>query len=74
MKKQVVVLINGFGIEQKRSYAIYDSFLMPNLDHLTQECFFSTLKNNAYNDNVGYQYFSTGTDVVPSYLRLDNWR
>ena len=73
MKKQVVVLINGFGIEQKRSYAIYDSFLMPNLDHLTQECFFSTLKNNAYNDNVGYQYFSTGTDVVPSYLRLDNW-
>ena len=45
MKKQVVVLMNGFGIEQKRSYAIYDSFLMPNLDGCTKEFFFSTLES-----------------------------
>lgn len=73
MKKQVVVLMNGFGIEQKRSYAIYDSFLMPNLDGCTKEFFFSTLESESYDAMNGYQFFSTGTDTVPSYLKLDNW-
>lgn len=40
MKKNILLLINGFGIEQKDSYNVYKKELMPNLDRLTKDGFF----------------------------------
>ena len=33
-KKTVLFLINGFGVEKKESYSIYDASLMPTFENL----------------------------------------
>ena len=43
MKKTVLFLMNGFGIEQLNSYSIYNANLMPNLDSYTKKYLFSTV-------------------------------
>ena len=35
--RTVLFLINGFGIEAKDSYGVYDASIMPNFDKLTQK-------------------------------------
>ena len=36
MKKNILLLINGFGIEQSDSVNVYNEKLMPNMDRLTK--------------------------------------
>ena len=60
MKKTVLFLINGFGIESKNSYNVYSSELMPNLDNLTRRYLFSSLVSDVGNLKDGYKVFSTG--------------
>ena len=45
MKKNILLLINGFGVEQVDSYNIYSKEVMPNLDRLTTEWLFSSLQS-----------------------------
>ena len=47
--KTVLFLINGFGIEQKGSYSVYNKELMPNFDRLMNEYMFQTLESNINN-------------------------
>ena len=54
MKKNILLLINGFGVEQRDSYNIYKKELMPNLDRLTVEGLFSTLSSNYLDYKDGY--------------------
>ena len=42
--RTVLFLINGFGIETKDSYSVYDSTIMPNNDKLSQK-YMSKIKN-----------------------------
>ena len=42
--KTVMFLINGFGVEAKNSYEIYNKELMPNLDTLAQKYIFYRYK------------------------------
>ena len=42
MKKNILLLINGFGIEQADSVNVYDEKLMPNMDRLTKEKLFAS--------------------------------
>ena len=43
MKKNILLLINGFGIEQADSYNVYSKEVMPNLDKLTTDGVFTNI-------------------------------
>ena len=73
MKKTVLFLMNGFGIEQSNSYSIYNSKLMPNLDSYTQKYLFSSIEANTYNFANGYRMFSTGSNLPLSYELMNNY-
>ena len=63
MKKTVLFLMNGFGIEQLDSYSIYSAKLMPNLDNYTKKYLFSSIATSSYNLVSGYRTFSTGSKI-----------
>lgn len=73
MKKTVLFLMNGFGIEQTDSYNVYNSKLMPNLDSYTQKYMFSSIEDNSYNYMDGYRLFSTGSTIPLTYQLLKNY-
>lgn len=72
MKKNILLLINGFGVEQRDSYNIYKKELMPNLDRLTVEGLFSTLSSNYLDYKDGYRNFSIGIKIPLSYSIISN--
>lgn len=74
MKKTVLFLMNGFGIEQKDSYNIYDPKLTPNLDKYTQNYLFSSIETNAFNYAEGYRLFSIGCKESLTYSLIDNYQ
>ena len=53
MKKTILLLINGFGVEKKNSYPIYDDSLMPKFCELTKNYLFS---NNSVISKVSNIY------------------
>ena len=73
MKKTVLFLMNGFGIEQINSYNIYNAKLMPNLDSYTKKYLFSSIESKAYDLISGYRTFSTGCDFPLTYSLIDNY-
>ncbi len=73
MKKTILYLMNGFGVEQKDSYNIYNSSLMPNLDRFTKEYLFGTLESNELDLNDAYRYFSTGSKLSLTYPFIDEY-
>lgn len=58
MKKSIMLLINGFGIEKKDSVEIYSASLMPALDSLTKKYIFGSLEAPVSDYNNGYRLFS----------------
>ena len=72
MKKNILLLINGFGIEQKDSYDIYSAELMPNIDRLTKEGLFSSLSSTDLDYKSGYRSFSIGIKEPLSYSIVEN--
>ena len=52
-KKTILLLINGFGVEKKESFPIYDDDLMPTFASLSKEYLFS---NNSVISKVGNYY------------------
>ena len=72
MKKNILLLINGFGIEQKDSYDIYSAELMPNMDRLTKEGLFSSLSSTDLDYKSGYRSFSIGIKEPLSYSIVEN--
>lgn len=65
--KTVLFLINGFGIESKDSYSIYDKDLMPNLDNLIKTSMFEKLDNNVTNIAEAYRNNSLGISELYNY-------
>ena len=72
MKKTVLFLMNGMGIEQKNSYNIYSSELMPNLDRFIREHFFTSISSSALDYEKAYQLFSIDTLQPLSYPHIEN--
>ena len=72
-KKTILFLINGFGVEKKESYSIYDEKIMPNFDKMTKEYLFSnnsiTSKVNNYYD--AYRNISLDVEEIYNYTILD---
>ena len=70
-RKTVLFLINGFGIERKESYSIYDSSLMPTFDEITKKYLFSTIESNVNNYYDGYRNMSLDINELYNYSILD---
>ena len=45
MKKNILMLINGFGIERNGSYSIYSNDLMPNFEAIRSTKIFKPIVN-----------------------------
>ena len=73
MKKVVLFLINGFGIEQKDSFSVYKSELVPNLDKMTREEMFNSLETSDYNFIDGFRTFSIESKESLTYNLLDKF-
>ncbi|MCI8498168.1 MAG: hypothetical protein HFG33_02070 [Bacilli bacterium] len=58
MRKTVLMLINGFGVEQKDSAEVYSAKLMPNMDYMVKNYLFGSLLTNAGDYNNAYRMFS----------------
>lgn len=58
MRKTILMLLNGFGVERKDSTEVYSSKLMPNLDAMTKSYLFGSLVADAGDYNNGYRLFS----------------
>jgi len=72
MKKSILLLINGFGIEQAGSYSMYSADVMPNLDKLTKEKIFMTIPNSFLDYQSGYRNFSIGINQHLTYNLVEN--
>ena len=72
MKKNILLLINGFGIEQRDSYNIYSETLMPNMDKLTTTTMFGSISGGDLDYKTGYRKFSMGIDEPLSYSLINN--
>ena len=65
--KTVLFLLNGFGIESKGSYSVYNETLMPTFDNLTRKYMFSKLESNVRNINDAYRNMSLEIDSLYNY-------
>ena len=72
MKKNILLLINGFGIEQADSINVYSETLMPNMDKLTKEKLFVSLASKDLDYKDGYRKFSIGTNEALTYSVVEN--
>ena len=71
MKKNILLLINGFGVEKADSYSVYSKELMPNMDRLTREKIFVTIPNNYYDYKNAYRDFSMNIKYPLTYSLID---
>ncbi len=72
MKKNILLLINGFGVEQADSVAVYSKELMPNLDKLTSIGIFGTIGSDDLDYKSGYRKFSIGISEALTYSIVNN--
>lgn len=72
MKKNILLLINGFGVERADSYSVYSKELMPNMDKLTVEKVFATIPNSYYDYKSAYREYSMGIKYPLTYSLVEN--
>lgn len=70
-RKTILFLINGFGVERKESYSIYDASLMPTLDTLSKKYLFSTITSDVNNYYDGYRNISLDVNELYNYKIID---
>ena len=70
-RKTILFLINGFGVERKESYSIYDASLMPTLDSLSKKYLFSTITSDVNNYYDGYRNISMDVNELYNYKIID---
>ena len=72
MKKNILLLINGFGVEKSDSYNVYSEKLMPNMDRLTKERIFLSIPNSFLDYKSAYRNFSMGINDPLTYSLIEN--
>ncbi len=65
--RTVLFLINGFGVETKESYGVYDATIMPTFDKLTQRYMFAKLNSNVFNTIDGFRNISLEMNDLYNY-------
>lgn len=63
MKKSILFLINGYGVEQNDSIDVYSKEVMPNLDNIITSNYLVRLPNNFLDYKSAYRNFSMGIDM-----------
>ena len=63
MKKSILFLINGYGVEQNDSIDVYSKEVMPNLDNIIASNYLVRLPNNFLDYKSAYRNFSMGIDM-----------
>ena len=72
MKKNVLLLLNGFGVERAGSYNVYNAELMPNMDRLTKEEIFFSIPCGYLDYKSAYRNFSIGINDPLTYTLVEN--
>ncbi len=74
MKKNILLLINGFGIEKADSYNVYSSALMPNLDSIrvSKDKVFISIPNKYLDYKEAYRNFSIGIEDSLTYNLVES--
>ena len=67
MKKTILLLVNGFGVEKKQSYPIYDDELMPTFKELSMNYLFSNNSVISRVNNIYDAYRNISMDVNEPY-------
>ena len=65
--KTVLFLVNGWGVEHKNSYPIYDKELVPNFDMLMGKYLFERLKKTTNNYQEAYRNMSIDINEIYNY-------
>ena len=65
--KTVLFLVNGWGVEHKNSYSIYDKELVPNFDKLMNKYLFERLKKTTNNYQEAYRNMSIDINEIYNY-------
>ena len=65
--RTVLFLANGFGVETKDSYGVYDASIMPNFDKLGQRYMFSKLDTSVFNTIDGFRSMSLEMNDLYNY-------
>ena len=60
MKKSIIFLINGLGIERQGSYSISIDQCMPNLAKIKETSYYTSAIINSYEYRTAYEYFFIG--------------
>lgn len=63
MKKSILFLINGYGVEQNDSIEVYSKEIMPNLDNIITANYLVRLPNSFLDYKSAYRNFSMGIDM-----------
>ena len=71
MKRNILLLINGFGIERNDSHSVYSESVMPNMDKLTKERIFTSIPNVFLDYKSAYRNFSMGINDALTYSLID---
>lgn len=72
MKKSIIFLINGLGIEKAGSYSISIDQCMPNLSKLKETSYFTTAFTNSLEYKAAYQQFFLGDTYANEIEYLKN--
>lgn len=72
MKKNILLFINGLGIEQRDSYNVYTDDLMPNFDKLTKTGMFGSISATDLDYKTAYRSFSIGIKESLAYSVVNN--
>ncbi len=65
--RTVLFLVNGFGVETKESYGVYDASIMPNFDKLAQKYMFSKLDYSSPSTIDGFRSMSLEMNDLYNY-------
>ena len=71
MNKSVLFLINGFGMQQRDSFDIFDNDFMTNLTNNVNKYLYTSLVTKSFDYKDGYSELSTGSNTSISYSFID---
>ena len=71
IRRSILFLINGFGIDRKDIYDVLNDNNVPNLNKLARENIYSKINNIATDYKTGYRLLSTSQKTLPGLKKVD---
>jgi bisphosphoglycerate-independent phosphoglycerate mutase (AlkP superfamily) len=67
IRRTVLFLVNGFGVDKRDIYDICNDTIIPNINKLASENIYTAINNTSTNYKNGYRIFSTSDKQLPGY-------